>query len=89
MTRTKVALINIQKLTPKTRQQKYPLAKEISDKVNSMNLSGTDQVDVITLALKQLNVIDQIRFLRKPKKRQHTSDQKTDKLSGSFSTSTA
>ena len=66
MTRTKVALINIQKLTPKTRQQKYPLAKEISDKVNSMNLSGTDQVDVITLALKQL-VIDQIRFLRKPK----------------------
>ena len=42
-----------------------------------MNLSGPDQVDVITLALKQFNVIDQKNFLPKPsKKRLHTSDQK-------------
>ena len=54
------------------------MVKEIADKVNSMNLSGPDQVDVIMLALKQLNVIDQIRFLQKAnKKRLHISDQQT------------
>ena len=45
------------------------MVKEIADKVNSMNLSGPDQVDVIMLALKQLNVIDQIRFLQKANKK--------------------
>ena len=63
MTPTKVAQINIQTLTSKTSLQKYLLAKETSDKINLMNLSGPDQVDAMKLALKQLNAIGQIKFL--------------------------
>ena len=53
-------------LTPNTRKRKSYLAKNISDTILSMNLSEDDQVDVVSLALKQLNILDKIRFIRKP-----------------------
>ena len=51
-------------MTSNTRQRKYKFAKNITETVNSFNLS--DQVDVLTLTLKQLSVLDRFEFLRKP-----------------------
>ena len=51
-------------MTSNTRQRKYKFAKNITETVNSFNLS--DQVDVLTLTLKQLSILDRFEFLRKP-----------------------
>jgi len=56
-------------MTPNTRKRKSLLASEIADKIVSMNLNSEDQVDVINLALKNLNILDQFKFPRKPAKK--------------------
>ena len=53
-------------MTPNTRQRKLKFAKKIRETVKSFNLSVDDQVDVLTLTLKQLSILDRFKFLRKP-----------------------
>ena len=53
-------------LDPNTRQRKHKFTQKITETVNFLNLSVDDQVDVLTLTLKQLNILDRFKFLRKP-----------------------
>ena len=61
-----INILNILPLTPNTRQWKYALAKEITEVVDAFGISKSDQVDVLTLSLKQLNIFEQIKFASKP-----------------------
>ena len=53
-------------MTPNTRQRKCKFAKKITKTVNSFNFSVDDQVDVLTLTLKQFSILDRFKFLRNP-----------------------
>ena len=56
-TKLEILLLEINLLlTPKTRQKESRLAKDITDDINSMDLSVEDHLDVITLTLKNLNI---------------------------------
>lgn len=55
-------------LTPNTRQRKHRLAKSITETVKEWSISTSEQLDVIDLALKQLNLKDHFQFIRKPTK---------------------
>ena len=59
-------------MTPNTRQRKQKFAKKITETVNSFNLSVDDQVDVLTLTLKQFSVLDRSKFLRKRTRKGHS-----------------
>ena len=53
-------------MTPNTRQRKSRLAKDLAGYVENWQLNKDDKLEVVTLSLKQLGLLDQIRFQRKP-----------------------
>ena len=55
-------------MTPNTRKRKSRIANDLAEFIEQLNLSDEDQVDVITLSLKKLNLLDVLQFQRKPTK---------------------
>ena len=60
-------------LTPKTKQWKCILAKKIANSITVITyLPHFDQVEILTLALKQLNILDKVNYVKKPRKQDQT-----------------
>ena len=55
-------------MSPNTRKRKSLIANKVTKQIQALGLSKIDQVDVLTLSLKQLGIYDQIKFTRKPTK---------------------
>ena len=55
-------------LMPTSRQRKSRLASAVTKVIKEFEISKDDQVDVITLALKQLGILDRIQFFKKSRK---------------------
>ena len=53
-------------MTPNTRIRKSRLAEQPTEEVLSFELSQSEQVEVLTLTMKKLGIMDQIRFSQKP-----------------------
>ena len=52
-------------MTPNTRKRKSRLAQQITDDLRDLQLTPTEQVQVLTLSLKQLGIYDLFQFTRK------------------------
>ena len=55
-------------MAPNTRKQKSRISEDLSCYISELDLSKEDQVDVISLSLKKLGLMDKINFTRKPTK---------------------
>lgn len=55
-------------MSPNTRKRKSLISRRITDTVTEQGLSMEDQVEVLTLTMKQLGIYDQFNFQRKPTK---------------------
>jgi len=55
-------------MSSNTRQRKGYMAKQTTSKISSFNLTKDEEMEVMTLSLKQLNLYDQFQFKRKPTK---------------------
>ena len=55
-------------LTPTSRQRISRLASAVTKVIKEFEISKDDQVDVITLALKQRGILDRIQFFKKSRK---------------------
>ncbi|XP_066932940.1 uncharacterized protein [Clytia hemisphaerica] len=55
-------------MTPNTRKRKSRLSEDLTTFISELELDTDDQVDVITLSLKKLGILDQFNFTRKPTK---------------------
>ena len=56
-------------MTPNTRKQKSRQATDLTNYILDLNLSKDDQLDVLTLSLKQLGILEKIKFSNKPSKK--------------------
>ena len=52
-------------MRPNTRKQKSRLSIQLTSYIQEMNLNHEDQLDVVILWLKQLNLLDALSFHRK------------------------
>ena len=52
-------------MRPNTRKQKSRLSIQLTSCIQEMNLNHEDQLDVVILWLKQLNLLDALSFHRK------------------------
>ena len=55
-------------MTPNTRKRKSRISEDLACYISELDLSKEDQVDVISLSLKKLGLMDKINFTRKPTK---------------------
>jgi hypothetical protein len=55
-------------MTPGTRKRKSRISKDLSSFIEEMGLSQEDSVDAITLALKNLGLLEAFKYMRKPSK---------------------
>ena len=53
-------------MSPNTRQRKSRLAAQVSSLVRDWNIAKEDQVDVLSLSLSHLGILERVRFQRKP-----------------------
>lgn len=58
----------VQNMTPSTRKGKSRIAEDFVKLIFEFELPQDDLVDVLTLSLKKLNVLDQVSFTHKPTK---------------------
>jgi len=56
-------------MTPNTRKRKSRLAEDIVEFIESLDLNSEDQLDVLTLSLQKLNILDVIKFTQKPSRK--------------------
>lgn len=56
-------------MSPNTRQRKSTLSRKITKSIQEYGLSIPEQVEVMTLSLKQLGIYEKIKFERKPTKK--------------------
>ena len=55
-------------MSPNSRKRKSRIANKICDFINSYQLMDDDNVEVLSLALKKLNLLDRLIFIKKPTK---------------------
>ena len=55
-------------MTPNTRKRKSRISEDLACYISELDLRKEDQVDVISLSLKKLGLMDKINFTRKPTK---------------------
>ena len=55
-------------MPPNSRKRKSRIANEICDFINLYQLMDDDNVEILSLALKKLNLLDRLTFIKKPSK---------------------
>ena len=54
-------------MTPNTHKRKSPLEDALAAYIKDLNLNENDEIEVITLSLKNIGLLDKLRFLKKLK----------------------
>ena len=52
-------------MTPNTCKRKSPLEDALATYIKDLNLNENGEIEVITLSLKNIGLLDQLRFLKK------------------------
>ena len=55
-------------MTPNTHKRKSWLVDGLATYIKDLNLNENDEIEVITLSLKNIGLLDKLRFLKKPTK---------------------
>ena len=61
-------------MSPKSRKRKSRIANEICDFINLYQLMDDDNVEVLSLALKKLNLLDRLTLIKKTYKSRKKND---------------